>query len=105
MFGAIVAACVLICVANAGLHILALSHVIRRPIILYCSDEHRAKLGEGAAGKTHAKANVRQCAFRGDEHLMQSGLLSHRCGWNVRADSFQRRRMCVQRASRHFVVQ
>lgn len=33
-----------------SVHIFALCHVIRRPIMLLCSDETRVQLGEGAAG-------------------------------------------------------
>jgi hypothetical protein len=33
-----------------GIHIFALCHVIRRPIILFCSDKCRQDRGEGAAG-------------------------------------------------------
>jgi hypothetical protein len=33
-----------------GIHLFALCHVIRRPIILYCSDEVRTARGDGVGG-------------------------------------------------------
>ena len=51
-----------------GIHVFALSHVIRRPIILYCSDERRSKYGEGAAGVSGTYIPVRlkpeECASK-----------------------------------------